>query len=812
MFQCHACLRRHLRLLAEDVHLTSAHLQPPQCRSSNYLSRRPFSQISSVQERPPAPFHKKEARPVGVKEAIQKDTPTIKHAPEILRELDFLPDPVKLALRVQNYLENGNEEKAFALTRAASPRMECTVCWNHLIGYLMTKGHVANAMKTYNEMKKRAQKPDSVTYIIALRGLADNALYPQSVERALSIYNSMFNPNSPLPPRIAHSNAALKVCARAGNTDAMWGIVGRLPETGPASPDSITFTTILNVIRGKLISAQAAAASQNGKKESPKPEMSDEEADWKDQGEHDGAVVESLMDARRVWANVVRGWQSGQLTLDERLVSTMGRILLFAPENAEVEDVFDLLEESMNIPNLQNQKHLKPPAAQKKEGRTPHQDELISKETALFSPLKSNVDPTASPGQSIRYATPTPNTISVIMEACLRLRNKKLAVAYWDLLTGPDFNVVPDADNLHALLRILRHAHASSEAITYVREFVEQRKLPLSRTIIKILMPTCSRNRRSPHAVGDAGQLVDWMSLPRAEADPDAVLTYVSMAYDSNDADAMVAAVDRANKLAPVFRGFLDVGGEAGVRSLQRLRSKNSRESTMSFGQNKQVAKELQSTVAKLYRKVLGTIHRLLNTGHWKDGTEEQELWQRKRTEMSAWVPKRDTRPNADGAEDGETGSRGRPRYDTSRALKPKVDQRKMVNGNRAERSAWTQRLDADADGAEKGGTGNRGRQRHDMSRAPRPTADRRKTIDGKKTQATRRYRDEEKDDEGEFSISPTFMGGPREPQMLSRSAPKQIEKDRKQEKDSKRPREKEGKGSSNVEAGGVKLRSFWVT
>src|SRR2546421_9637627 len=98
-------------------------------------------------------------------------------------------------------------------------------------------------------MKKRAQPPDAFTYTILLRGLATHVNYPQSLAKALSIYHSLFAPNSSVKPSIIHTNAVLKVCARAKDLDSMWGIAARLPTTGKNAPDSLTFTTILNALR-----------------------------------------------------------------------------------------------------------------------------------------------------------------------------------------------------------------------------------------------------------------------------------------------------------------------------------------------------------------------------------------------------------------------------------------------------------------------------------------------------------------------------------------------------------------------------------
>src|ERR1051326_1292919 len=98
-------------------------------------------------------------------------------------------------------------------------------------------------------MKKRGQKPDSHTFTVLLRGLANHAQYSHSVTRALSLYHSMDAPNSRVRAHIIHTNAVLKVCARANDMDALWGVASKIPEKGAGAADATTYTTILNALR-----------------------------------------------------------------------------------------------------------------------------------------------------------------------------------------------------------------------------------------------------------------------------------------------------------------------------------------------------------------------------------------------------------------------------------------------------------------------------------------------------------------------------------------------------------------------------------
>lgn len=67
-------------------------------------------------------------------------------------ELRWLKDPVKLADHTVKLLREDDSQKALAIVRLASKDVECTVSWNHLIDYEMSKARVANALKLYNEV------------------------------------------------------------------------------------------------------------------------------------------------------------------------------------------------------------------------------------------------------------------------------------------------------------------------------------------------------------------------------------------------------------------------------------------------------------------------------------------------------------------------------------------------------------------------------------------------------------------------------------------------------------------------------------
>lgn len=59
---------------------------------------------------------------------------------------------MKLADHTVKLLQEDDPEKALGIVKLASKDVECTVSWNHLIDYEMSKARVTNAVKLYNDV------------------------------------------------------------------------------------------------------------------------------------------------------------------------------------------------------------------------------------------------------------------------------------------------------------------------------------------------------------------------------------------------------------------------------------------------------------------------------------------------------------------------------------------------------------------------------------------------------------------------------------------------------------------------------------
>jgi hypothetical protein len=187
------------------------------------------------------------------------------------------------------------------------------------------------AVLTIDQMKKRAQFPDSYTYTILLRGLSINAHHSGVLAKALSVYHSLSAPNSRVEPSIIHTNAALRVCARAMDMDALWGVAGKIPEKGPQAANVVTYLTIINAVRQNLLV------------DPPKGETEDEAAARRERG---------ILEARRMWEDIIARWRNAELKIDEELVCAMGRLLLIGSRPRDWDDVLSLVEQTMDVPRL----------------------------------------------------------------------------------------------------------------------------------------------------------------------------------------------------------------------------------------------------------------------------------------------------------------------------------------------------------------------------------------------------------------------------------------------------------------------------
>jgi hypothetical protein len=404
-------------------------------------------------------------------------------------------------------------------------------------------------------MKKRAQFPDAYTYTIILRGLSMNAHTSGVLSKALSVYHSLSAPNSRVEPSIIHTNAALRVCARAMDMDALWGVAAKIPETGPQAANAVTYVTILNAIRQHVLVA------------APHGELEDAAAARRDRG---------VVDGRRMWEDIVARWRNADLKLDEDLVCAMGRLLLVGSRPRDWDDVLSLIEQTMDIPRLiprlgttermnAGLPHLRAP-------NTPahlrYDDDHLAPDTAamrgdeFMALTPQGVGGVVS--NPLSYVRPGNNTLSVVQEACQKVVANKAAQKYWDLLTDPTtYNIAPDVNNLHMRLRNLRQDRASGTALAVLEEDMVAKGIVPKPGTFRIALSTCVRDKNNHNSLRHAGKMMQIMLQTLEDADAKAVGMFADLALTFPLAKGS-DLVDALTILSPIVKNIrlqLGVGG-----------------------------------------------------------------------------------------------------------------------------------------------------------------------------------------------------------------------------------------------------------
>lgn len=160
MLTCNACLRRCLRTVTADA--TNIHLpiRPPPstgpCTQRVARRRRGYATESTPIENPQASAA---VLDVGIRQQYLPESRPRQQRHDVFskgnleREVLWLRDPLKLGDHVVQLLRQDGTEKALALVRMASKDIQCTVSWNYLIDFHMSKGKPSDAIKLYNEVR-----------------------------------------------------------------------------------------------------------------------------------------------------------------------------------------------------------------------------------------------------------------------------------------------------------------------------------------------------------------------------------------------------------------------------------------------------------------------------------------------------------------------------------------------------------------------------------------------------------------------------------------------------------------------------------
>ncbi|TAQ86785.1 hypothetical protein B7494_g4900 [Chlorociboria aeruginascens] len=615
MLTCHACSKRYLRAILGD---SPTILSPLICRAPtirrHYVTEspessptsHPLAETQSIGTEEDRVKHGKEhnGNPKSTSENKKEDSIS-KYAIE--QHLKYLTDPLKLADYIRKILRDDGFPTAQAIVRAASKSMSCTVSWNHLIDWQLSREKMNAALSTYNEMKKRAQIPDAHTYSIIFRGFTNNPHKSTALAKGLALYHSMLAEKSKVKPSTMHMNAVLKLCARTGNMSALWGIAAQMPEKGNGSPDSLSYTTILNALRLEAVSDFRGDLTPMQKRQN---------------------VEKALLSARRLWAEISKRWRKGDIFIDEELVCSMGHLLILGNQ-VDCDDVLSLVEQSMNIPRqtprLRVKHHDTVSQNFNQEIRaiqspkvTPKNSEENINETPVADIFNRLTVPESIPMTSSAYAKPGNNLLSLIMQALLKLKLMGVATKYWEILTGR-LGVKPDGENFHAYLRLLRLARASAESVRIIQQMDAA---DIQVKTFRIAMASCDRDKNNPNVFANAGKLLDLMENSLPLPDVPTLQKYLEVALS-------VASGTKQASSATEFEQSKHDRGKQILRALTRLRPPfiNLR-SFLAYGDPSSTVRdaiskdtEYISGILQLARKMMGSYHllieqRLIGTEH----------------------------------------------------------------------------------------------------------------------------------------------------------------------------------------------------
>lgn len=320
-------------------------------------------------------------------------------------------------------------------------------------------------------MKKRAQLPNVRTYTVIFRGLANSQHPKVAVAEAVKHYNVLLN-DKRLEPNSIHLNAVLNVCARAGDIDSLFLIVNTVNES-TRSPTALTYTTILNGLRHSVT---------NEMDKIPREQLQ--------------ANIEKLLGrAKGLWEEVIQRWTAGRLVIDEELVCAMGYLLIMSPKKEEKRRVFDLLQQTMRIPNLVTN------------------PELGSQlDESMKNIAVSGASKPALSTKNTGYAVPRRLTLSLVLNTLATTRETTSGIKYWNLMVR-HYGIIPDQLNWLRMFRLLRLGNASAHASRILEimpdKYIDERPFCTA-------MDTCVRDNLNPNAIKNSNKVLDTM-LERLE-------------------------------------------------------------------------------------------------------------------------------------------------------------------------------------------------------------------------------------------------------------------------------------------------------
>ncbi|KAK4690114.1 hypothetical protein P7C71_g6610, partial [Lecanoromycetidae sp. Uapishka_2] len=215
---------------------------------------------------------------------------------------------------------------------------------------------------------------------------------------------------------------------------------------------------------------------------------------------------------------------------------------------------------------------------------------------------------------------PGRNTLSLVIDACVRLHLVRAAQNYWSLLTSPSgaYNIMPDAENYHMYLRLLRIQRASKLAVELVEEMRRGElgaQAQLRTKTFRIAMSCCVRDKKNKNVLENAGKLVRMMTDTLENPDAKALTMYLNLAMSQTPRD---------------WRTIMGVirGTELGVRNLRSLLAYDPQASE----------KQDKEDVLELVRRLVGAFDTVLDLGNEDMSRGEKARCREQRHALAGYI------------------------------------------------------------------------------------------------------------------------------------------------------------------------------
>ncbi|KAI9885798.1 MAG: hypothetical protein M1823_002377 [Watsoniomyces obsoletus] len=296
------------------------------------------------------------------------------------------------------------------------------------------------------------------------------------------------------------------------------------------------------------------------------------------------------------------------------------------------------------------------PGTPSPEAYGPEFDARIGDSPSPSSFSSSSSSTTTAETDTAAYAIPTQATLSMLLEASRLLRNNKAATGYWNYLTNsssstqesqhpspppphPDQRrrgisdniemkkILPDANNYHTYLRVLRLMRSSFKAVSLLEEMVSKSQertrggrravsiSPVPKTFL-ITMSVCARDKRNPSQLIHANRVLSLMSSSLADPDIATIQRYFDLMESQKDEDVLRDGLERLFPIVMNLRGMLIYGRAGDARK---------------------VGERMRDAAMVLLRRILGAYGRLLGRRDEMRRRENGRLLRQMR-ELRGWV------------------------------------------------------------------------------------------------------------------------------------------------------------------------------